>query len=64
MSKWKRTGEWSMEHGPWRIAKSLVGGKPRYTLTHEARWTRWCGIRMHAVLGVFETASEAMEAAQ
>lgn len=64
MSKWKRTSEWAMASGPWRIAKSIVCGKARYTLTHEARLNRWCGIPMHEILGVFGTASEAMEAAK
>lgn len=62
--KWEQIGEFCLRKGPWRIAKSIVGGKPRYTLTHDTRSTKWCGIRMPAILGIFDSAKAAMEKAK
>lgn len=55
---------WCLKHGPWQITKALVATEARYTLTHDARLTQWCGTATHAVLGVFRTVEEAMEAAK
>lgn len=61
---WTKSGDWCLKTGPWRITKSLVGGERKFTLTHDARSTRWCAITTPAILGVFDSAREAMEAAK
>lgn len=61
---WMQESEWCLKAGPWRIAKCLVSGKARYSLTHDTRLTKWCGIRTAAILGVFDTAKAAMEKAK
>ena len=62
--KWTRKGEWALHAGPWRIAKAIVEGEPRYTLTHDARVQKWCGVTTARILGVFKSANEAMGAAK
>ena len=64
MRKWERASEWCVLSGPWRIAKAIVDGAPRYTLTHDRKTIKWCSVVTHKVLGVFATAKEAMEAAK
>ena len=61
MRKWDRVSEWCVRSGPWRIAKAIVEGEPKYTLTHDGKTRRWCGVVTHKVLGVFGSAKEAME---
>lgn len=62
--QWERMGEWALRRGQWRIAKAIVCGTPKYTLTHDTRLTTWCGIRTAAILGVFDGAKAAMEKAK
>lgn len=62
--KWARKGEWALQCGPWRIAKAIVGGEAKYTLTHDGRTQRWGRVTTHKILGVFDSASAAMEAAK
>lgn len=64
MREWTRSGLYCLKSGPWRIAKASTPQGWRYTLTHDAITKRWCGVVIHKPLGVFASASEAMEAAK
>ena len=60
---WKQTSDYSLQAGPWRIAKTFVRGVARYTLTDERRTIEWCGVRIVKIIGIFDTADEARRAA-
>lgn len=60
---WKQTSPYSLQAGPWRIAKTFVHGIARYTLTDERRTIGWCGVRIVKIIGIFDTADEARRAA-
>lgn len=50
--RWQRNGEYAIQTGVWTIAKSLVGGQPRYLL-----------YRCNDICGRHETAEAAKAAA-
>lgn len=64
MLKWRRSGEFQMRAGAWCISKAMVGGEPRYTLTHDQMVSRIGDAETHQILGVFGTAQEAMDKAR
>lgn len=63
-SDWKRTSEYSLQSGPWRIAKTFVHGQPKYTLTDERKTRQWCGINIVRIVGIYDSADEAKAAAR
>lgn len=62
--RWKRTGDYQVRAGKWCITKSMVGGEPRYVLTHDLRTCRTGCVETHQILGVFQTAQAAMDFAE
>lgn len=63
MNDWQKTTAYSLQSGPWRIAKTFVRGVARYTLTDERRTIEWCGVRVVAIAGIYDTADDAKRAA-
>ena len=61
--EWRRTSDYSIQSGPWRIAKTFVHGVPKYTLTNERVTHEWCGFSIVKIVGIYDTADEAKAAA-
>jgi hypothetical protein len=51
----------TMTLGPWRCCMTRANGIAAYTLTHDFKFTEWCGVRMHKIIGIFDSFEEAQD---